>query len=89
MLRRVLIDPFKMGGSTGFVAAAYDRAREQQIQAKWLTAPEDAILVVSGEFLQRPELKRAVELHGVAGVGPGRARTTNWPPRRASSMPRT
>lgn len=57
VLRRVLIDPFKMGGSTGFVAAAYDRAREQQIQAKWLTAPEDAILVVSGEFLQRPELK--------------------------------
>jgi uridine kinase len=57
VLRRVLIDPFRMGGSTGFVAAAYDRAREQQIQAKWLTAPEDAILVVSGEFLQRPELR--------------------------------
>lgn len=56
VLRRVLIDPFRMGGSTGFVAAAYDRAREQQIQAKWLTAPEDAILVLSGEFLQRPEL---------------------------------
>ena len=57
VLRRVLIDPFRMGGSTGFVAAAYDRAREQQIQAKWLTAPEDAILVLSGEYLQRPELK--------------------------------
>jgi uridine kinase len=57
VLRRVLIDPFRMGGSTGFVAAAYDRAREQQIQAKWLTAPEDSILVVSGEFLHRPELR--------------------------------
>lgn len=57
VLRRVLIDPFRMGGSTGFVAAAYDRAREQQIQAKWLTAPEDAILVLSGEYLQRPELR--------------------------------
>jgi uridine kinase len=57
VLRRVLIDPFRMGGSTGFVAAAYDRAREQQIQAKWLTAPEDSILVVSGEYLQRPELR--------------------------------
>ncbi len=57
VLRRVLIDPFRMGGSTGFVAAAYDRAREQQIQAKWLTAPEDAILVISGEYLQRPELR--------------------------------
>ena len=49
VLRRVLVDPFRMGGSTGFVAAAYDRARERQIQAKWLTAPEDAILVISGE----------------------------------------
>ncbi len=57
VLRRVLIDPFRMGGSTGFVAAAYDRDRERQIQAKWLTAPEDAILVISGEYLQRPELK--------------------------------
>jgi uridine kinase len=57
VLRRVLIDPFRMGGSTGFVAAAYDRAREQQIQAKWLTAPEDSVLVVSGEYLQRPELR--------------------------------
>jgi len=56
-LRRVLIEPFKMGGSTGFVAAHYDRSREQQVQAKWLTAPEDAILVVSGEYLQRPELR--------------------------------
>ena len=45
-LRRVLIEPFRMGGSTGFVAAHYDRARERQIQAKWLTAPEDAILVL-------------------------------------------
>ncbi|HEX7834913.1 MAG TPA: uridine kinase, partial [Pseudolysinimonas sp.] len=55
-LRRVLVEPFRMGGSTGFVAAHYDRSRERQIQAKWLTAPEDAILVLSGEFLQRPEL---------------------------------
>jgi len=60
VLRRVLIDPFRMGGSTGFVAAAYDRAREQQIQAKWLTAPEDSVLVISGEFLQRPELSGLV-----------------------------
>ena len=55
-LRRVLIEPFRMGGSTGFVAAHYDRSRERQILAKWLTAPEDAILVLTGEFLQRPEL---------------------------------
>ena len=49
--------PQRSAIATGFVAAAYDRAREQQIQAKWLTAPEDSVLVVSGEFLQRPELR--------------------------------
>lgn len=55
-LRRVLIEPFLMGGSVGFVAAHYDRTRERQIQAKWLTAPDDSILVLSGEYLQRPGL---------------------------------
>lgn len=57
VLRRVLVDPFRMGGSTGFVAAAFDWRRDQPIQAKWLTAPEDAILVINGVFLQRPELR--------------------------------
>lgn len=58
-LRRVLIDPFEMGGSAAFVAAHYDRKREQPIEPKWLTAPDDAVLVVSGEYLQRPELQGA------------------------------
>lgn len=57
VLRRVLVDPFRMGGSTGFVAAHWDWRREQPIQPKWLTAPEDAILVINGVFLQRPELR--------------------------------
>ena len=84
VLRRVLIEPFKIGGTTAFVAEAFDQAREQQIQPKWLTAPEDAILVCRGVFLHRPEL-RGVELHDLAGGGPARtpSRTTNWPPRRA------
>lgn len=55
--RRVLVEPFLMAGSTGFVAAFWDRQRDQPIEPKWLTAPEDAVLVVSGRFLQRPELR--------------------------------
>jgi uridine kinase len=55
--RRVLIEPFQMAGSTGFVSAFWDWRRDQPIEPKWLTAPEDAILVVNGVFLQRPELR--------------------------------
>lgn len=55
--RRVLVEPFRMAGSTGFVSAFWDWRREQPVEPKWLTAPEDAILVVNGVFLQRPELR--------------------------------
>lgn len=55
--RRVLVEPFLMAGSTGFVSAFWDWRRDQPIEPKWLTAPEDAILVVNGVFLQRPELR--------------------------------
>jgi uridine kinase len=54
--RRVLIEPFRMGGSTAFVTAAFDRVRDRPVQSKWRTGPKDAILVVDGIFLNRPEL---------------------------------
>lgn len=53
-LRRVLIDPFKLGGSAGFVLAAH---REQAIEPKWTTTARDAILLIDGPFALRPELK--------------------------------
>ncbi len=56
LLRRVLIDPFRAGGSTGFVLAGFDAARDREFQAKWVSAGSDAILLVDGVFLQRPEL---------------------------------
>jgi uridine kinase len=56
VLRRVLIDPFRESGSTGFVLAAYDARREAKIQPKWMTAGSDAVLVIDGVFLNRPEL---------------------------------
>ncbi|NQX11458.1 hypothetical protein HQQ80_07465 [Microbacteriaceae bacterium VKM Ac-2855] len=58
-LRRVLIDPFKMGGSTGFVLAAFDAHRDAPIEPKWTTAPRDALLLVDGPFALRPELRGA------------------------------
>jgi uridine kinase len=56
-LRRVLIDPFRMAGSTGFQTSAFDDRRDAPTQSRWLTAPADAVLIIDGVFLNRPELR--------------------------------
>jgi len=55
-LRRVLLEPFRMDGSAGFVTAHFDAERDAWIEPTWLTAPADAILVIDGRFIHRPEL---------------------------------
>src|SRR6478609_8035598 len=59
--RRVLIDPFRDGaqtaGTTGFQLSAFDVARDAPVESQWVTAPLDAVLVVDGIFLHRPELR--------------------------------
>jgi len=57
LLRRILLDPFKNPSHGGFVLAGFDRARNQPIEPRWLTAPADALLIVEGVFLHRPELR--------------------------------
>jgi uridine kinase len=57
LFRRVLVDPFKLGGSAGFVTAAFDAERDQPYESDWKTGPQDATLVVDGPFLNRPELR--------------------------------
>jgi len=57
LFRRVLVEPFKLGGSTGFVTSAYDVARDIPVEMSWQTGPQDATLVVDGVFLNRPELR--------------------------------
>lgn len=56
--QRVLVDPFRTGGSTGFQLSAFDAARDVPVEAQWTTAPRDAVLLVDGVFLLRPELRR-------------------------------
>lgn len=57
LFRRVLVDPFHTGGSTGFVLTGFDEVRDQPVfQPKWMSAGPDAILIVDGVFLHRPEL---------------------------------
>jgi len=59
--RRVLIEPFRDGaqtsGATGFQLAAFDVVRDAPVESRWVTAPEDAVLIVDGIFLLRPELR--------------------------------
>jgi uridine kinase len=59
--RRVLLDPFRDGaqtaGTTGFQLSAFDEARDSPVESQWVTAPRDAVLVVDGIFLHRPELR--------------------------------
>ena len=57
LLRRVLIDPFRTAGSTGFALKGFDAERNEPVyQPKWKSAGLDAVLIVSGVFLNRPEL---------------------------------
>jgi uridine kinase len=55
--RRALVEPFRTGEGAGFVTAAFDVARDAPVQPTWRSGPRDAILVVSGVFLNRPELR--------------------------------
>lgn len=55
-LRRVLVEPFRLGGSTGFVTEEFDPDRDTWIQPTWQTAPADAILIIDGDYINRPEL---------------------------------
>lgn len=51
LLRRVLIDPFRLGGSAGFQLAGFDAARGIPAESAWVTAPKDAVVVVDGHGL--------------------------------------
>lgn len=57
LFRRVLAEPFRMGGSTGFQLRGFDLARDVPFEADWETGPDDAILLVDGVFLHRPEVR--------------------------------
>ena len=57
LLRRALLAPFRLGGSTGFVLKGFDAARDVPYEMDWMTAPQDATLIIDGVFLNRPELR--------------------------------
>lgn len=54
---RFLIEPFRLGGSTGFVTAVFDHRADAPVEMRWQTVGPDATLIVDGIFLNRPELR--------------------------------
>lgn len=89
VLRRILIEPFRMGGGAAFVTAAYDVAREAPVPAKWRSGPDDAILLVDGLYLLRPELRglwnASIRVDGPPGLGSSSPQITEEDHRRYSA----
>ncbi|WP_431031453.1 uridine kinase [Plantibacter sp. RU18] len=57
LFRRALIEPFRLAGSTGFQLVGFDEGRDVGAQLRWTIGPQDAVLIVDGVFLNRPELR--------------------------------
>ena len=55
-IRRLLLDPLGPGGNLIYRTASFDLEQDQPLEQAGQRAHPDAILVVDGTFLQRPEL---------------------------------
>ncbi len=55
-LRQVLLEPLGPQGSRWYRRAVFDLASDQPLVSEYELAPEDAIVLVDGVFLLRPEL---------------------------------
>jgi uridine kinase len=55
-LRRVLLDPLGPRGDRRYRVEVFDHTTDAPVSAPLLRAPTDAVVLVDGVFLQRPEL---------------------------------
>jgi uridine kinase len=58
-LRHQLLNPLGPSGNRSYVTKTFDLQRDEPVRPSLLRAGDDAILIVDGTFLQRPELKPA------------------------------
>lgn len=61
-IRRLLLDPLGPEGGLFYRTASFDLDRDEPIEREAQQAEPDAVLIVDGTFLQRPELAGAWEL---------------------------
>ncbi|GAB3600808.1 hypothetical protein GCM10027446_34400 [Angustibacter peucedani] len=62
VLRRDLLEPWAPGGSGRYRRRAHDLVTDERLEPRWEQAPDDALLLVDGLFLQRPELAGTFEV---------------------------
>jgi uridine kinase len=62
MLRAALLDPLGPGGDLTYRTAVRDGVTDLPVETPPQTAPEDAVLIVDGVFLQRPEVRECWDL---------------------------
>jgi uridine kinase len=53
---RMVLDPLSPGGDGRYCPAVFDLGANTRLPEKWSLAPENAVLLVDGIFLLRPEL---------------------------------
>jgi uridine kinase len=58
-IRHLLLDPLGPRGDRKYVRASFDLDRDEPLDGEPERATEDAVLIVDGTFLQRPELSDA------------------------------
>jgi uridine kinase len=68
-LRKALLDPLGPGGSREYRRVAFDLRRDTPVTEATVRAPEDAVLLVDGIFLLRPELVEEWDLRIFVSVG--------------------
>lgn len=56
LCRTLLLDPLQPGGSRTVALKGFDLKTDLPLNPKFIDLPEDAIVLVEGTFLQRPEL---------------------------------
>jgi len=58
-MRHLLLDPLGPGGDRNYVTASFDLGGDRPLERSPERAAKDAVLIVDGTFLQRPELRDA------------------------------
>ncbi|MDO3683364.1 AAA family ATPase [Micromonospora sp. C28ISP2-4] len=71
-LKRVLLDPLGPDGDRRFQQAVYDHTTDTVLSPPVTAAPPDAVLIVDGVFLLRPELIDRWELRVFVSTAPDR-----------------
>jgi uridine kinase len=68
-LRKALLDPLGPGGSREYRRVAFDLRSDSPVSEAATRAPEDAVLLIDGIFLLRPELVEEWDLRIFVSVG--------------------